>query len=207
MNLLLNGLQQLGIPRDEHKESLLLQYMEEIELWNPKYGLVKVDNRDELVIRHILDSLAGLKIIQNYEPQNIADLGSGAGLPGIPLAIYMPQCHFTLVERMGKRCSFLDNCLLQLRLKNVTVENTELKQIPGPFDLVTHRAFRPFEEDILKHILRIIPPGGVMAAYKGKRDKTQEEYEQIKQRFSSGEVMDMKVPFLKAERVMLLMIG
>lgn len=205
MKRILQGLEQLNIPRNEQKEALIKLYMDELEFWNEKYGLVRVKDRQELESRHILDSLAGLPEIASSGARNIADLGSGAGLPGIPLAIYMPESHFTLVERSGRRCTFLENVLFMLGLKNVTVKNCDLKEVRESFDLVTFRAFRPFEPEILKGIFSILPRGAVLAAYKGKLDKTSEEWADLKDQFQSGKIIPLNVPFLKGERNLLWM--
>ncbi|MDR1058118.1 MAG: class I SAM-dependent methyltransferase, partial [Treponema sp.] len=124
--LLKEGLDLLGasapdinrvlISRKERIFFSLETYIAEIELFNPAYGLVGAGDRRELVIKHILDSLAPLGIIHRLlsafpSPYNIADAGSGAGLPGIPLAICLPDVSFTLIERMGRRAGFLRNTL------------------------------------------------------------------------------------------------
>ncbi|MDR0641360.1 MAG: 16S rRNA (guanine(527)-N(7))-methyltransferase RsmG, partial [Treponema sp.] len=176
-------------PRLDEIESLLTRYINEIELFNPAYGLVAVKSREELVSRHILDSLAPLGIIAGLleetgrtleaggsrTPQ-IADLGSGAGLPGIPLAIALPGARFTLIERMGRRAGFLRNSIAVLALDNVEVEETEMERAgPGRFDLACFRAFRPLEAPLLKAMFRLLAPGGVLAAYKGRRKAVEAE--------------------------------
>ncbi|MDR2470597.1 MAG: class I SAM-dependent methyltransferase, partial [Treponema sp.] len=131
----------------------LLRYMDEIERFNPAYGLVKVKNRDELIRRHILDSLAPLGHIARLlrlpdcpvepgtpdkpgvpdasgpaAPARLADAGSGAGLPGIPLGICLPGVEVTLIERMGRRANFLRNTLAALALPRIAVEEAELEK-------------------------------------------------------------------------------
>jgi len=206
MSLIPKGLEQLGIPRDPEKEARLQLYMDELEFWNVKYGLVRVKDRRELEIRHLLDSLSGLPAIAESGVKNIADLGSGAGLPGIPLALYMPESHFTLVERSGRRCTFLENAVFQLGLKNVTIRNCDLKEVQDAFEMLTFRAFRPFEPEILKGIFKILPEGAILAAYKGRLDKTSREWADLKDLFQSGTIRPLKVPFLEGERNLLWMI-
>ena len=117
--------------REYSLSPILQKYIEEIELFNQAYGLVKVKDRDELIVKHILDSLAPLELITqllkkstciSLEPWQIADVGSGAGFPGIPLAAHLPSAEFTLIERMGRRAGFLRNCIAVLGLSNVQVE-------------------------------------------------------------------------------------
>jgi 16S rRNA (guanine527-N7)-methyltransferase len=174
-------------PRLDTIVPLLTRYIDEIERFNPVYGLVAVKSREELVSRHILDSLAPLGIIVRLleegaerrggatdnaakGPPRIADLGSGAGLPGIPLAIALPEARLTLIERMGRRAGFLRNCSAVLALDNVEVEEIEMERAaPGRFDLICFRAFRPLDAPLLKAVFRLLAPGGILAAYKGRR--------------------------------------
>jgi len=205
------------LPNPEEIISLLARYIQEIELFNEAYSLVGVKDTDELVIKHILDSLAPLGIIFRLmktcaadgpaanspadgpadnpaanspadgpaansqetcaavRPQ-IADAGSGAGLPGIPLAIALSNMDFTLIERMGRRAGFLWNTKAILGLSNIAVEEGELeKTAQGRFHLVTFRAFKPLEPKLLKALFRACAEGGVIAAYKGRREKIEEE--------------------------------
>jgi 16S rRNA (guanine527-N7)-methyltransferase len=161
------------------------KYIEEIELFNEAYGLVKVIDRRELIIKHILDSLSPLKIITRLlgessrigsVPWQIADVGSGAGLPGIPLAICLPKAEFTLIEPKRKRAGFLQNCVAVLDIGNVRVKEIEMeKAAPGRFDTVVFRAFRPLEPPILRGLLRLLKPGGFLAAWKGRLENSREE--------------------------------
>ena len=184
---------QLVVLRFNEIITLLCRYIAEIESYNPVYKLVGTNDRQELIHRHILDSLVPLglffRLLKNRSPEkipHIADVGSGAGLPGIPLAIAMPQINFTLIERMTKRVNFLQNTIETLELCNVTVVKDELEKYAHglvvknlreqtSFDLVTFRAFRSFEPKIIKGLFRLCADTGVIAAYKGRRDKIQDD--------------------------------
>jgi 16S rRNA (guanine527-N7)-methyltransferase len=193
--------------------ALLEKYIAEIELFNPAYGLVGAKDRGELVTKHILDSLAPLGIIGGLlregapggDAPQIADVGSGAGLPGIPLAIALPQVRFTLIERMGRRVGFLANTIAVLGLTNVTVEEAEMeKAAPGRFDLITFRAFRPLEPPILKGLFRLLAPGGVLAAYKGRRETVEAEMAKLGERAGPWVSLPCPVPGLDEERHLLV---
>ena len=221
-NLLEEGLQKLGLGGDGRVLSLLARYMEEIELFNSAYGLVKVSGRRELIVKHILDSLAPIDILRDLvdrQPagQNIpqiADIGSGAGLPGIPLAICMHGAEFTLVERMGRRAGFLLNVIAVLGLSSVRVEESEMEKLirpssgAGRFDIVVFRAFKPLESAILKNLTMLLAPGGVIAAYKGRRESIDEEMARLELLGRRGkirrEIIPVKVPFLEDERHLLV---
>jgi 16S rRNA (guanine527-N7)-methyltransferase len=216
------GLAKLGIPQDRILP-LLISYIEEIELFNPAYGLVKVKDRRELIVRHILDSLAPIDVIRQtlapaFEQKTplIADVGSGAGLPGIPLAVCMCDAEFTLIERMGRRASFLRDALAVLALPNVRVEEAEMEklsfQAAQRFDLIVFRAFRPLEPAILKALFKLLAPGGALAAYKGRRQTIEEELsgtppanrEPVPWEIIPWELVPLKVPFLEEERHLLI---
>jgi len=203
-------IERLVAPRYDEVISLLTRYVKEIELFNPAYGLVGANNSDELVVKHILDSLAPLGIISRLlgdmknTPQ-IADAGSGAGLPGIPLAIALPNCGFTLIERMGRRAGFLCGAKAVLNLSNVTVEEGELEKTAGDrFALVTFRAFKPLEPKLLKTLLRVCAEGGVIVAYKGRREKTEASAAALNEICGKWEIVPCAVPFLDEERNLLI---
>ena len=215
--LLERGLEELKL-LSERNLSLLTRYIKEIELFNPAYGLVKVRDTREFILKHILDSLAPFDIINSRLKKTdkapaVADVGSGAGLPGIPLAICMPDVQFTLVERMGRRVGFLLNTVAALGLSNVQVEEKEMeKLVPACFDLVVLRAFRPLEDKILKSLLGLLGPDGILAAYKGRRQALEEEMSNLMDAgnkdkgpsIGAWELFPLKVPFLKEERHLLL---
>jgi 16S rRNA (guanine527-N7)-methyltransferase len=206
---LLRLAQAPGIPSPDAANALLKRYIAEIERFNPAYGLVKVKSREELVTRHILDSLAPLGILRGLlgtgdPPARVADLGSGAGLPGIPLAIAMPEFHFTLIERMGRRAGFLRNTAAVLGLDNVTVEEVEMERAaPGRFTLLCFRAFRPLEPALLRSLRRLLAPGGMIAAYKGRLETVRAELEAL--RPDSWEILPCPVPGLDEERHLALL--
>jgi 16S rRNA (guanine527-N7)-methyltransferase len=202
-------------PRKEEIISLLDRYLNEIKFFNPAYGLIGTNNPDELVVKHILDSLAPLGIISRLAAEaspsggtgapQIADAGSGAGLPGIPLAIALPDCNFTLIERMGRRTGFLWNTKAVLGLSNIAIEENELENTAGGrFAVVTFRAFKPLEPKLLAALFNACSQGGVIAAYKGRREKITEEMAPLESLCGSWEAFPCPVPFLNEERRLLV---
>ena len=194
-------------PRSKDIIDHLNLYIKEIETFNPAYGLVGASSTDELVIKHILDSLAPLGIIvrllgeKKLSGIRIADAGSGAGLPGIPLAITLPNCDFSLIERMGRRAGFLMNTKAALSITNINIEEKELEKTSGCFDLITFRAFKPIEPKILKSLFKICAADGIIAAYKGRLDRIKEEMAQLQVYW---ETIPCIVPFLDEERHLLV---
>lgn len=191
----------------------LCHYINELEMFNKAYNLVNAHNRDEIISAHILDSLAGAKkisdIAASYKKEcTIADIGSGGGLPGIPLAIALPQFKFVLVERMEKRCAFLENVAAVLSLKNVRVVQSELERVPSDeFDITTFRAFRPLDAHFAKQLLRVTKAGGALAAYKARRDAIETEMSAISEIIPHYEIVPLKVPFLEDRERNLVICG
>lgn len=206
MTLLQNGLKSVGISEDQITDlsEKMEKYINEIILFNSAYNLTNTSDHDELVTRHILDSLAPYRqisdLIGNSDCADFvcADIGSGGGLPGIPLAAAFPQITFKLVERMSKRCAFLENCAAILGLKNVEVINCEAEQVPeASFDLITFRAFRPLDKKMTKTLLKMVKPSGFLCAYKAKLENITEEMEGIKSLVPEYKVEQLTVPGLE----------
>ncbi len=211
-------------------------YIRELELFNAVFDLVGAETgtdqgRSDLVVRHILDSLAPWKDIaaalfatqslsvaknagcgspaeKTETRYRIADAGSGAGFPGIPLAIVFPSVDFTLVERMSKRCAFLENCAAILGLSNVSVCNSEVEKAPESLcDLAVFRAFRPLDAAMTSSLFRLVSSGGFLAAWKAKKDKIREEMDGIQGSISGWVVLPVSVPFLEHEERHLVLIS
>jgi 16S rRNA (guanine527-N7)-methyltransferase len=197
--LLARGLDRLGIAWTEAQLEALEVHRAELERWNRGYGFVKARG-DELVIRHFLDCLAGLPVIAGLAPRRtILDVGSGAGFPGIPLAVFLRDCTLILLERSAKRAAFLANVVLLLGLRHVRVEQKQLAEIGERFDLVTFRAFTPLDRD-LPVLRRALAPEGHLAAYKGRREKIRRELEAAGIPEGRAAVFPLRVPFLEEER-------
>jgi 16S rRNA (guanine527-N7)-methyltransferase len=137
---------------------------------------------------------------------SVGDIGSGGGLPGIPLAAVFPEYSFTLVERMSKRCGFLEKTASVLGLKNVTVLEQQAEFVPQKsFDVVTFRAFRPLDLKMTKKLLRLRKDGGILAAYKAKMENIAVEMEGIKKLVPDYKVVKLNVPGLEdSERNLVL---
>lgn len=213
-DLLEKGLRLLGI--EEEKIPVIIpkmeKYIEEIIICNGAFNLTNTSDHDELVTRHILDSLAAYIPFRDFlkkredayaaggqtEKITVGDIGSGGGLPGIPLAAAFPQYSFTLVERMTKRCGFLEKTAASLGLKNVTVLEQQAEFVAQKsFDLVTFRAFRPLEKKMAHKLLRLRKEGGILAAYKAKIENIKTEMDAIKQIVPEYEVIKLNVPGLE----------
>lgn len=216
--ILRQGLEALNLPKEKIPsiQEKLEGYIKELMLFNAAYDLVGSENHGQIVVNHILDSLSAWALIKDLaqERENgrqavaqIADIGSGGGLPGIPLAIALPQFQFVLVERMSKRCAFLENCAAVLNLRNVRVENLQAEQVEAAsFDVATFRAFRPLDKKIIKTLLRTIKSDGILAAYKAKQENIAMEMAAISSIVPEYKIEKLVVPFMEDHQRHLVLI-
>jgi 16S rRNA (guanine527-N7)-methyltransferase len=207
-DILGKGLVALGLPGEGDLRERLSRYLAEIERLNPALGLVGASG-DELIVKHILDSLAPIGIIRGLLGRRlrprIADLGTGAGLPGVPLALALPEAEVALVDRMTRRTDFLRSLLELLPLPNAEVIEAQVEHARGSYDLVTFRAFRPFERKLFKRVFALCDGDGAVLAYKGKADRARSELPQIEGLYTSAEIVPVNVPFLAEERCVVVM--
>ena len=205
MGDLLDGLKMLGLESSGERVEKLERYIAEIELWNPKYGLIAPG--EDIVGRHVLDSLSGLELIRELGPRNLADVGSGAGFPGIPLAIWLNDVDITLIERSGRRAGFLRNAVLTLGLDNINVLEKTVEEVGGGvrFDVITFRAWSAVDDSLLDVLGSILSPGGTIAAYKGRKDVIESELAAVADRLVSGKIQAVEVPGLNDERHIVLL--
>ena len=191
--LLIDGIAQLKIEVDEQKIDRLLAFMRLIEKWNKAYNLTAIKNRHDMVRLHLLDSLA---VIPYLESNRIIDIGTGAGLPGIPLAICLPHVAFTLLDSNAKKTRFVQQAVLELKLANVQIVHSRSEdfQPEQKFDTVTTRAFAELSE-IVKSTRHLLAERGKIIAMKGHC--TQTELAQIT---INKKVIPVHVPGLDAER-------
>ena len=139
---LLHGAKQLGIEIDPLQQGKLLAYLELLIKWNKAYNLTAVRDPDEMVSRHLLDSLSVVSCVAQGGA-NWLDVGSGGGMPGIPLAIMFPQLHFTVLDSNGKKTRFLTQVKIELQLNNLEVVHSRVEDFTPeqPFDGICSRAF------------------------------------------------------------------
>jgi 16S rRNA (guanine527-N7)-methyltransferase len=197
------GCEKLSLTLTEEQFTKLETYIEEILEFNKSYNLMKADNADELAVNHILDSLASYKYIKELiesKPSDavVADIGSGGGCPGIPLAIVFPNTSFVLVERMEKRCVFLERMVKKLSLTNTRVNCSAAIDIaPQSFDIEVFRAFHPFDKKIVQLLFKLLKPKGSIAAYKARSEKISEEMQAVSHLIPSYKKIPLVVPFLE----------
>lgn len=196
--LLKMGLEQLEIKANETQFAQLLEYAQQILRWNKRSNLVKADDKS-IISHHILDSLAPLGCFSQLKPKSLLDVGSGAGLPGIPLAVFLTNTNITLCERMSKRTGFLENMKLQLGLNHVEVYNGEYQNIDKNYDIITMRAFASLS-DCLKTLSEKLRDNGRIMAYKGKMETVEQELTEINSKHYSWKITKIKPPDVDGQR-------
>ncbi len=198
------GVERLGLVATEQQISKLRLYAHMVLEFNKGYNLMKADGEDEMYVNHILDSLVAIEHISmlarrcpSSEP-TLADIGSGGGCPGLPLAIMMDGFHFKLLERMEKRSTFLSSVIRELDLPNVDVLTLQAeKTAPESFDIALFRAFHPFDRKTTKTLLSLVKQGGYLVAYKARAEKIAAEMEGVKEMIPSYQKIPLFVPFLE----------
>ena len=166
MTTLIDGARALALELDEAQLGKLVAHLDLLDEWNSRFNLTAIRDRPSQLTKHLLDSLT----VQPYlRGERIADVGSGAGFPGIPLAIVEPHRHFSLIESTGKKCRFLEHVREALGLKNVEVVQSRAEGYKPEvrFDTVIARAVGPIA-DLVKVAGPLVVGGGRLLAMKGR---------------------------------------
>lgn len=190
------GAQALGLSFSDDVFAALDVYLQLLIKWNSSFNLSGISNPDEMVSKHLLDSLAISPFITG---KIIADIGTGAGLPGIPLAIANPDKHFILVDSNGKKTRFLFQAKLALKLSNITIENSRIEhyQSNQQIDIVMSRAFASLS-DMVDKSAHLLAQDGFLLAMKGRYPA--QEIDQLTDGFEVAKVDKLQIPGEDGER-------
>lgn len=190
------GLAELGLALPAAAVARLRAYARLLEKWNRVYNLTAIREPDRVVTHHLLDSLA---VLPHVEGPRVADVGAGAGLPGIPLAIAAPALDVTLIESNQKKCAFLAQARSELALANIRVERVRV-QDHKPDSLYKTMICRAFSvvQEFLKNARHLVVPGGVLLAMKGAYPA--DELGDLPAGLALEAVVPLRVPGLDAER-------
>ncbi|ECG8596178.1 16S rRNA (guanine(527)-N(7))-methyltransferase RsmG [Salmonella enterica subsp. salamae] len=196
LNKLSRLLDEAGISLTDHQKTLLVAYVDMLHKWNKAYNLTSVRDPAEMVVRHILDSIVVAPYLQG---QRFIDVGTGPGLPGIPLAIVLPDAHFTLLDSLGKRVRFLRQVQHELKLENITPVQSRVEAYPSepPFDGVISRAFASLN-DMMSWCHHLPGEKGRFYALKGQLPE--DEIASLPDGFNVESVEKLRVPQLEGER-------
>jgi len=194
--LLKNGLSDLGVACDNHQEDQLLSYLDMLIRWNKAYNLTAIQDPMEMIRLHVLDSIS---ISHFLNGQRFIDIGTGAGLPGIPLSIINPDKHFTLLDSNGKKTRFLFQVKIELGLKNVKEVNSRVERfLPDEkYHGVLSRAFSSLS-DMLEKCSHLVLDNGCFFAMKGRLEP--DELGDIPSEYQATEKYPIEVPGVVGRR-------
>ncbi|WP_286932653.1 16S rRNA (guanine(527)-N(7))-methyltransferase RsmG [Leclercia sp. UBA5958] len=196
LNKLSRLLDEAGISLTDHQKNQLVAYVDMLNKWNKAYNLTSVRDPNEMLVRHILDSIV---VAPHLEGARFIDVGTGPGLPGIPLSIVRPECQFTLLDSLGKRVRFLKQVQHELKLENITLVQSRVEEFPAepPFDGVISRAFASLNDMVswCHHL-----PGEQGRFYALKGVMPEEEIALLPSKYAVEKSVKLKVPQLTGER-------
>lgn len=190
----------------------LKQYIDLIKDWNNKINLISFVNEEELIVKHLLDSIFLINFLELKGVKKTADLGTGGGFPGLALAILLPETEFILIDSTKKKLNVIDDVIKTIKLKNVKTLWGRLEDLAHAriyrekFDLVTARALAPLPT-LLEYASGFIARNGIFAAYKGKNYKEELDFSQKAQKilnFQLKNTFQFDLPLNYGQRVILI---
>jgi 16S rRNA (guanine527-N7)-methyltransferase len=193
---------QTDLEVSDQQRDLLVGYVEMLDKWNKAYNLTSVRNPEEMLVKHILDSII---VSTHLQGERFIDVGTGPGLPGIPLAIMCPEKQFFLLDSLGKRIRFIKQALHELKIENVTPIQSRVEEFQPEekFDAVLSRAFASMVDMVnwCHHLPK--PETGLFLALKGQLP--QSEIEELPEWCSVTDVKALNVPELEGERHLVIL--
>jgi 16S rRNA (guanine527-N7)-methyltransferase len=190
---------QTELQLSEQQLQQLVQYVQLLDKWNSAYNLTSVRDPNEMLVKHIMDSLA---VAPYLHGNRIIDVGTGPGLPGVPLAICCPDKEFTLLDSLGKRIRFLNQVKLQLGLANIDPVQSRVEDHQAQYDSVISRAFASLG-DMLHWCQHLPTPAGQFLAMKGAQ--AQEEIAALPDFVKVVGNVELTVPELVGQRYLLVL--
>lgn len=199
MNKLGAFLEKHHVADSREKAEILMQYMEEILMWNEKVNLTGITDRDEFVQKHFIDSLLVIDSTEFNKAKSIIDIGTGGGFPGVPLAVCFPEKDFLLMDSLSKKIKIVKEICQELDIKNVTAvhgraeEMARHKELRETFQLCVSRAVANMST-LSEYCLPFIEKGGTFIAYKGPdcEDEIEDAKEAIK--ILGGKLLRIEIP-------------
>ena len=195
----------LGLQLSDAQYEQLLEYLELIAKWNKVYNLTAVRDPEEMLVQHLFDSLAAVGPLRRHtggRPIRLLDVGSGAGLPGVVIAICCPEVRVDCVDTVGKKAAFIQQAAAQLKLPNLGGVHDRVENLKGPYAVICSRAFASLQ-DFVSWSGAALAEQGVWLAMKGKRPDA--EIAELPPAAEVFHVEQLSVPELAAERCIVWM--
>ena len=188
------GVEKLSLSLPEGAIEKLQTYLDLLVKWNGAYNLTAIRDPGQMVVKHLLDSLS---IVPYVQGASLIDVGTGAGLPGLVLAIALPELEVTLLDSNGKKVRFLRQVIADLKITNASAVHARVEEFDRQFDLVSSRAFATLA-DMVNGSQQLLARNGEFLAMKGVSPT--EENAALPEGFSVKDVVPLTVPFLDEER-------
>lgn len=198
---LIEGARTLGVTLSPDDAAKLLRLLDDLARWNRTHNLTAITKRDDMITRHLLDSLS---VHAELAGQTVADVGTGAGFPGLPLAVVNPQRQFTLIDSNNKKVRFVAHAVRELGLANVATVHARVEAMEptAPFDTIIARAFAPLPE-MLEKIAPLAGSRTRVLAMKGR--PSEEEIAEIPTNWRLARTQSLQVPGLAEARCLLVL--
>ena len=199
------GLGVLGLELVDSQVNQLLAYLNLLQKWNRVYNLTALRQAGEMLTHHLFDSLAVVAPVRRQtggRPVRLLDVGSGAGLPGVVIAICCPEIQVDCVDTVAKKAAFIQQAAATLQLANLRGLHARVESLTGPYDVVAARAFASLP-DFVRWSAGVLAPGGVWLAQKGKHPG--DEIDALPATASVFHVEPLTVPGLNAQRCIVWM--
>lgn len=200
-----SGAQALGLALTDAQIQHLLDYAALIQKWNKVYNLTALRDPADMLTHHLLDSLTAIAPLRRYtqsQPVRVLDVGSGGGLPGVVLAICMPELNVSCVDTVAKKAAFVQQVAVSLKLPNLRGVHARVESLTDPYQIICSRAFASLP-DFVTWSRSALADGGVWMAMKGKHP--QGEIDALPMDVQVFHVEPLKVPGLDVERCMVWM--
>lgn len=203
--ILADGLKKFGLDCGDDVVGKFQAYADLLIKWNRVYNLTAITRREEVLTHHLLDCMAMIPYVKALRPnaRSVLDVGSGGGLPAVPLAILRPDLQVRAVDAVGKKVAFINNAAIELGLKNLRGIHSRVEQISGQkFDVITSRAFSSL--DLFVNLTRnLLADGGCWAAMKGIEPIS--EVESLPDFVKVVDTIRLEVPGLEEQRHLIVM--
>lgn len=199
------GIQALGLNLSSDQQKLLLDYVALIQKWNKVYNLTALRDPADMLTHHLLDSLTAVAPLTRHtqgQAIRVLDVGSGGGLPGVVLAICMPELNVTCVDTVAKKAAFVQQVAVSLKLPNLRGIHARVESLADPYQVICSRAFASLP-DFVTWSRSALAEGGVWMAMKGKHP--QDEIDALPADVKVFHVEPLTVPGLSVERCMVWM--